>query len=617
MYELKIKDLEGVWHTADFGNDKPPMSYQANNIAELENRQANYSLRIKLPFSDKNCQIFGYSNDPTVVTDFPYDTHECRLFSNGFALAGRGALLKLLRVSDGFECQILSGIADFFTMLKNRQMSSIDLGYAIRQDSADLRGGNDIYRTPIATFWRDGDRQFSNTGGVVLPVVYVEKVMNEICEQNRFELIHNLDGKWNDYTTNICDLVASTGALAEREMSDFRGFLSSDIKIDDSNSLSFSGSANRYLNYSSRFDGDITLDLSGRVIRRAAGNTGYNLCITIDRQINGAFNERIVEYVVLVEKDVPHDFNIARSVNLSTNHTLNISVDILPSEPTTIDGAFDMAFSFRYFNSPDVATPIGGRLRLARSLGFEMQFDYFKAIVQALGLTVQVDNANKRVYAFTMEKVYDNKQYALDWTDKLHTKNTSFEFTLGDYAQSNYLRMVENEADEVRDSGLFLIKNKTLQQWKDLFTLPFESGREYASNVIGLEMVFDMANIPLFSRDEENKITFSAGKPHLLKKVGQEWLGDNFYLANHVPAQELIDVFYPRLVDMLDAAKVFEVYLNLNDEDIDRYNQVHAEANCPYAFIPVYLQQFGRYFYINKIQNYVSGRLTKCELVKL
>ena len=177
MYELKIEDKNRVWRTADLNNDAIPMSYQTNNIAELENRQANYSLTLKLPLSNNNCRIFDFADIPNVVSDFPYKTHECRLYANGFTLAGKGALLKPLRVSDVFECQILSGIADFFNSLKNKQMSELDLGSVVRLNSADLRGGN---------------RQFQNNNGVILPVVFVHRVMNEICKQNGFELIHNL-----------------------------------------------------------------------------------------------------------------------------------------------------------------------------------------------------------------------------------------------------------------------------------------------------------------------------------------------------------------------------------------------------------------------------------------
>jgi len=154
-----------------------------------------------------------------------------------------------------------------------------------------------------------------------------------------------------------------------------------------------------------------------------------------------------------------------------------------------------------------------------------------------------------------------------------------------------------------------------------LFTLSFESGKDYVRTIyIGspqLKFDYDVANLPLFSREDDDTLTFSTGKPHLLTKDPYGGLGVNYYVATHVTAQSLINNFFAPLVKMLNQARVIEVYLNLTDEDIQKYNSIHAEANCPHAFVPVFFQQFSRYFYINKIQNYISGKLTKCELIKL
>ena len=79
-YELKIKDLNGVWHTADLGNDLPAMNYQVNDIAELKNSQADYSQQLKLPRSAVNRKIFGYSDIFESVTDVPFRRLDCRLF---------------------------------------------------------------------------------------------------------------------------------------------------------------------------------------------------------------------------------------------------------------------------------------------------------------------------------------------------------------------------------------------------------------------------------------------------------------------------------------------------------------------------------------------------------
>ena len=135
MYKLYIEDLNGIWKLADMGDDKPAMNYQANNIAELKDRQANYSQALKLPPTKNNCLIFGMSEQFDVVTAFPYQKHNCRLFSNDSVLAGTGSVLIIDKVTTGFDVAIISGNADLFELLK-QPMTNVDLGSIIRNEAS-------------------------------------------------------------------------------------------------------------------------------------------------------------------------------------------------------------------------------------------------------------------------------------------------------------------------------------------------------------------------------------------------------------------------------------------------------------------------------------------------
>jgi len=84
--------------------------------------------------------------------------------------------------------------------------------------------------------------------------------------------------------------------------------------------------------------------------------------------------------------------------------------------------------------------------------------------------------------------------------------------------------------------------------------------------------------------------------PHLYKRT------------KHVRVNELIDDYYQKLTkQMLNNARIIEEEFFLNDRDIEEFDQ----------FVPVFIEYFGAYFYVNKIKNYISGRVTRCELIKL
>lgn len=78
---------------------------------------------------------------------------------------------------------------------------------------------------------------------------------------------------------------------------------------------------------------------------------------------------------------------------------------------------------------------------------------------------------------------------------------------------------------------------------------------------------------------------------------------------NHIPAQSLVDNYYDKLANkMLVRAKCLSVEMLLTERDIEDLD----------FFTPIYLKQFGAYFYISKISNFVnSGRLTKVELIRM
>jgi len=50
-----------------------------------------------------------------------------------------------------------------------------------------------------------------------------------------------------------------------------------------------------------------------------------------------------------------------------------------------------------------------------------------------------------------------------------------------------------------------------------------------------------------------------------------------------------------------------QVEFNLNPIDINKFNPK----------IPIYLDYYGAYFYVNKINNYETGKLTKCDIIRI
>ena len=108
------------------------------------------------------------------------------------------------------------------------------------------------------------------------------------------------------------------------------------------------------------------------------------------------------------------------------------------------------------------------------------------------------------------------------------------------------------------------------------------------------------------------------GRPYFTFKTNLD-LEEDMYFAYHQPITNHLANYYQKWSSqMLFNARMIEVYFNLNDRDIEEFNHDFRDVEKNFGqLIPIYLKQFGAYFYLNKISNYISGKLTKCELIKL
>lgn len=81
-------------------------------------KKNNYSLTVKFPFTYTNQLIFKRTNSLSYKSDFPYQTHECNILSNGVVLVDKGKLV-ILSTTDAFECAITWDNFDFVGAILN------------------------------------------------------------------------------------------------------------------------------------------------------------------------------------------------------------------------------------------------------------------------------------------------------------------------------------------------------------------------------------------------------------------------------------------------------------------------------------------------------------------
>lgn len=609
MYKLYI-EINSVWKIVDLGDDKPAMNKQANDIAELKDRQVDYSQSLKLPQTRNNCQLFGFSESVDVVTDFPYKKHKCRLFSNDSVVAGIGSYLVLTKVNEYFEVQILSSNADFFSILESKKVSELDLGSCKRSGYGffdDYAVSNDKGWCMAAAIYTKGEQITpNNAGGNQYPFVFIKYVIDKILQSNGYEpLITNVPLiEMSKKAINISTLIPDANSLLIYNSSATWKL----IRRTD-------GSGSNIIGIVSNGNGMLaSADTPLRLIYSSPAACKFNVNLTVVGSgdpmgmqtfeiKNGTTDEVILtDTFILLGGQETH--TVTKQVELGDleDAVITITANTQPLKAYNFDNVITIT------NLISDVVPLTGMIPLAPNLGFDTQLDFFKMFTQLFGLTVQVNNETKTVYAYTMQKLYDNKSLAKDWSEKLHDKKNDKSFTIRSYGQSNYIKLDDNEIDNVKDKGVFTIQNETLPLEKDLFNIKLEAGNDATS------MGVSVASIPLEEVTIDGEITtreFKDGKPHIVEITNGQvmFLGTllNAKLANHATAQSFVNNYYARLIDMLYRAKWIDEEFWLTDEDIEKFDH----------FVPVYVQKYGAFFYVNKIKNYISGQLTKCEIIKL
>jgi hypothetical protein len=288
--------------------------------------------------------------------------------------------------------------------------------------------------------------------------------------------------------------------------------------------------------------------------------------------------------------------------------------------------SFGCEFEVKIDFSDILPSNAGGKLVLSERLGFETQLDFLKFFARVFGLTFVVDERTNHVFAYSLQLLYDNIKSGnvKDWSDKLDRRSSGFSFILKNYARENIVSF-EDSKDGVTDAGRFYVDNKTLKGSTEVVKLPVEAGVDIMVESLTAQSV--CAAIPLaqlrslnepsqgeLALDYFDNATFPNIKPHLLElkeKTANITFLDavrSFQIANHFTAQQVVDMSYSVLQNkMLKNVRMIEDDFYLTPEDMAQFD----------PSIPVYIDRYGAYFYVNKIRNFEVGKLTTCEMVRL
>jgi hypothetical protein len=619
MYAIKIIDATRGEVALDLTTGSFPYTFEANDIAELNDRSASWSYTIRLPRTANNEDIFGHAGTPFVDTDKPYKRFLCNVYTNGLLIIERGVLFLDSATKTEYDVQILSGVANVFELMK-------DIDYKLQANNhitrLPFRSAPSGAHTAAYAYAYSLNEVVSDSGGIkttttkdgvykyAFPLLRVGStypgVLNSLLSKIGYSLVTNTpDSVLNGLYLSMASREAGTEQPIIWQSAVGNVPLNVLTPLSITNEYP-SADAPLYLHFEVQSSGYYYGELTPRSVMSSWFNAGGALHFYW-KVAGGSWQSKIYNNTnfnadggkVPVVLDIElENTTAATAVETYISLTdvrfpvvIHGNVQWVESLPWSNDGSTSGYRRAQLIvNSPDTSVVQPNQnIWLEKNTGIANAQDLFKILCQVFGWTIVTDPVSKTIEARTFAYINANRANAKDWTDKMVMESdiqTQYEF--GSYAQSNIIELAENKVTGYIDRATFAIPNDRLATEKTMASIKVSSGKDNKVEQWKQEV----------SDEGDVSYKWNNTTTHLLTYEGTTL---THYTADNIKAN------YADLISTMEKVVVITAEFLLSAIDIKNFS----------PFVPVYLRQYGRYFYVNKIQDWEDGKVCKVELVQL
>ncbi len=655
-------------------------SYQQFDVADITKVKFDYTNTFTLPFTYRNNLFFENSWKVQSQSERRFATNVCKLVNDGFTILENGVAEYLGSDEKGYKVNCYSAELELFQNISGQKLVDLDLDYLNHTVSIanviTSQTATSGYIYPLIDWHVDSPNALISATErkidirFMLPCYFYEQILEQIFTEQGFTLnnLTKLDSFFDGYdlifTTdnkNTYLLFVIKNTTTQIPTASGWGYFSGSfhrwgVAIDIVSDFLFGNAAmletiEKEWNVISTYNGTTNNEVPITFIVPPSTTT-YNIDFTFVMQSSIAGQPDFVRFSIGRNTDDSDIYDDVYSdivsgagypnYNFNANITLTAGVKycvIISSQDAALDSEFSISEAELYVKQS---------IQLADSVMPDMeQTDFIKAYLQLTGSTIEYDIYQKKYTIKPFNTIVDNKPIANDWTDKVHNDSKpSIVHKVGKYGVANELKYKDDKADikPINTDGFVNSTNQNLNKYNKVLELPF-AGSPMNSLLRGL-------NIPKVSCFKQKtgtlEVTIGADTitvilPLLSEKsdevtprillLRRETLpvfnpmgftddGTNYTLTNQVALCHFIDSsqtsslgfgsnvianFYQWLTNILDDTIAVDQTMKLSYKDI-------AELDFSK---PVYFTQHNAFFYINKISNFIRGKLTKAQFIKI
>jgi len=617
-----------------------PINKQVNNIAELQDRQSDFTAQFRIRKTRAMRDLFELSGEVGATTEIPYTRLPCKLIQDNIEVI-TGGLLVLDKVDDQYYyVSIISGNSNFFNIIAGLKITDLLLANCnhtwdvdfMALTHGDVSPGIDVVYPlcepsddgSIAPLTDDGDK-VEMYGGWIWPFVRLQTIWEEIF---------SVQG-WTVTGGSIIgsDLFSKLYIpIRTRKLSDASkyyysmwwggalGFVTDRVlgEINFPGVTVINGDATFKTGfYYARYDG--TYKLTASVIAGALFDPAPTLTVYINGVDSGA--------MTLISTSLVFDQYEFEATGVLAGQPIIIS-----ASPTTF-----YYWSWGITEITSVLIAYGADIEPRLHLPGITQGDFIKMVCNLFGLVPEVNARDHKIRFWNYSELYDNILQARDWSPYLSERDDEVEFKFGDYAQSNYLKYKQSD-DVLEDNGKgdLSFDDETLPEEKDIVQLILSTCDEV--RILQNNFAVDVSRIAFNKWNDDDavydaeteidaRIVYIDHIPAVTSPPYEKsfWIRPTVAPLTGSFAPPSVEVVSPKIAQSLEVSfsNLIYYYASLS-RMLTKANVRRAKFNLPvYEVaglrhnIPIYLSQYKSYFYVNKISNYVAGKLCTVELIRL
>jgi hypothetical protein len=508
----------------DLNDDSPiALTFQINNLAEVQNQQGNTSNQFKLPLTQRNRRILGFPDDVAFTTNAPYQQYPAKLVQDGLEIIPYG-IAELNQIDeDNASVTVLSGNVDFFDAIDGQLYDMgdstsqwSDYGQSLVwqaydhvwnvQNTAYSQTKTDGWIWPVVDYGMISNSDYSTTIDVHYqrPGFFIKTVVDLLLKSAGYK---GAGSFLNDplYPKLICQFANDSfdhGADVQNNVS----YKSITVQTGQNFTRSHPDTANSIGSipfslvlsdpdhyYNPAANGYFVPEITSMTASVAFGisftstnpsHASYSSKVAIQIRLYNDVSQADTEGTILAETMVDYaDRGSAYAITL-LNQAISFDQVLQPGQGIRITyeftgytgGTFTLN-SGATFNIQNKTQEVqyGQVIQCERIFPDISQKDLLKDILQKFAIICQTDNANRVISFNSLRDIANNIPVAKDWSSKCIDQGKQIVFQLGSYSQVNYLKYKEDDGVLPLDfaNSQINIADTTLPASGDLFESQF------------------------------------------------------------------------------------------------------------------------------------------------